>query len=742
MAFLSSFYPQPVVAGITEGTYAEGDDSRILGAAQKASNLSDLVSASTARTNLGLGAAALLNLGTTAGTVAEGDKVAQLGAGSTVRVAPSNASTVERSLRDRFREVFHVDDYGAVGDWNGTTGTDDTAAIQAAINAAVAAGGGVVRFGAGKKYRLNTRNSAAADTVGVKPTHFLRVGSGNTTSGFGSTSMCLLFDGQGATLHATTLVSNQANDIIYTCCQFREIQFRDLSFTRENWITSTNGAIANAISFCQFDTNYHDLIRIENCYFYNNLHSIYFDPAFSTHVAWQDIRGKMKNLEVVGCRFEHPNGDSRARFFGGQPLGVGTGWGALVVFNSTWIASAVYDRCYADGLTNRTVPLEYHEPMHGFLFPMPIKCKITNCYFKNFYVEVIKASDGETAVSRVSINSGFAQPPVSPTAGSSIVCTINENQSPNQKLTVGKIYNFFDSVEYQSRRGGYFRLDAKTGGGQYTFTAGEELNFTRIDPPEYQMPSGRFISVGTNYSGTVVDLIDMDLLDQCSLQVYGCVFEGNPILKEDGTALNSAYNNWYAPAILCDYHCIVDGNMFIGGSSDFYTDTNCCNHHATIVTGNKMFKFTPRNDQQNNWSIFLRKSNCLIANNHITVRESRAVREVIFVQSNEIYLKDNICVVASPSSIESDGVTIGTAFVQYGGGGPWRVISENNIIRDLEHYGNSGDAGHIAHYIGSIRGTVARSGSQPIRLAKQNKSPDGSTWTVGITNDGELEVIK
>jgi hypothetical protein len=59
--------------GTTAGTVAAGDDSRITGAAQKASNLSDLASASTARTNLGLGGAAVLNVGTTVGTVAAGD---------------------------------------------------------------------------------------------------------------------------------------------------------------------------------------------------------------------------------------------------------------------------------------------------------------------------------------------------------------------------------------------------------------------------------------------------------------------------------------------------------------------------------------------------------------------------------------------------------------------------------------------------------------------------------------------
>ncbi len=44
--------------GTTSGTVAAGDDSRITGAAQKASNLSDLSSSSTARSNLGLGSIA------------------------------------------------------------------------------------------------------------------------------------------------------------------------------------------------------------------------------------------------------------------------------------------------------------------------------------------------------------------------------------------------------------------------------------------------------------------------------------------------------------------------------------------------------------------------------------------------------------------------------------------------------------------------------------------------------------
>jgi len=97
-------------------------------------------------------------------------------------VVTATGATEARTLADRFADVYNVKDYGAEGDGS----TDDTAAIQAAIDDAEAGRGGIVFFPPGN-YRINSQITIDGDSITLQGSGF------GTSTGTGATVLDLRY---------------------------------------------------------------------------------------------------------------------------------------------------------------------------------------------------------------------------------------------------------------------------------------------------------------------------------------------------------------------------------------------------------------------------------------------------------------------------------------------------------------------------------------------------------------------
>lgn len=142
-------------------------------AAAKASNLSDLASASTARTNLGLGGAAVLAVGTTAGTVAGGD------VGRVVSTVAA-AGTTETLAGD----TYNIHDITLDENVTFTFTTSATVAQFTLILRQDGSGGNSVTWPGSVKWHSLTAPTILTTASAVHVLEFLTVNSGTTWRGF------------------------------------------------------------------------------------------------------------------------------------------------------------------------------------------------------------------------------------------------------------------------------------------------------------------------------------------------------------------------------------------------------------------------------------------------------------------------------------------------------------------------------------------------------------------------------
>lgn len=252
---------------------------------QAASNLSDLTNVTTARSNLGLSA------GTTVGAV-----------------------------------EYNVKDYGAVG--NGVA--DDTTALQAAINAANAAGGGTVRIPAGN-YKISAAltlysnitllgvgDSVTQITQSVTNTHIL-VGDNLDYIVIRSLRLKGTGSGTGEGIALTTeLAFSLFEDITVTDCGSTGIDIAQPYVTAFNKVISRfNGG---AGMYLHGTTGAGTSISLNSCWMHDNASNGYsfFDMTYCAFVACaadnQTVSGKAgylfdtcRGMSLIGCGSENNN---------------------------------------------------------------------------------------------------------------------------------------------------------------------------------------------------------------------------------------------------------------------------------------------------------------------------------------------------------------------------------------------------------------------------------------------------
>ncbi|MEV4560369.1 glycosyl hydrolase family 28-related protein [Kitasatospora sp. NPDC049285] len=198
---------------------------------------------------------------------------------------------------------FDVKAYGAVGDGV----HDDTAGVQAALNAAAAAGGGTVYFPGGRYLVVPTAGAPA-----------LRVGgNGIRLIGAGSKASMLVKGGDGILLRMSGAGSDPSGATHRSYCAVEnlgfngagrtglvlELYYNNNSVIRDVYVTSNADVCIDAVEL--WDTRIYNLVVESSTGPANsNAHPNMWLRNASAATGWGSSTDNVNQVHLIGCRFE------------------------------------------------------------------------------------------------------------------------------------------------------------------------------------------------------------------------------------------------------------------------------------------------------------------------------------------------------------------------------------------------------------------------------------------------------
>ena len=235
---------------------------------------------------------------------------------SAIAYVPSGTGATATSVQAKLRQTVSVKDFGAVGDGS----VNDTAAIQAAIDAVFAAGGGTVLVPTGT-YAVTSLNMAWAASYtsvyikgqGERSTIFTKYGA-TTTPIFNLTATIPNTDGVYSSFQDFQITGASKAHNGFDLTGIARFVFNRVCVTATNIALNLQGSLIGSICDCDLIGNNTGIKTRKSGAFYCNLISM-FDGSVRSNTSWGFDIGDANAFNVKGTDIEQ-NGTSGNQYTG------------------------------------------------------------------------------------------------------------------------------------------------------------------------------------------------------------------------------------------------------------------------------------------------------------------------------------------------------------------------------------------------------------------------------------------